>query len=205
LAADLPGHGADDPRKSRQTDVAACARLLLHLDQRFGPLAGLVGHSFGVVASSLACREGLRLRRFVGIGTPAFGDRMLDAFCRHMRMPAPVERALHRRMAKRLGEDFLSRMSAAENARFCHCTALILHDAQDRAVSAEAGEAVAEAWAGGAEFRKTTGLGHFRILRDADVIAEVARFIAAGDPAAAQAIDETATATLSAPSHGASG
>jgi len=56
--------------------------------------------------------------------------------------------------------------------------ALVIHDRTDRSVSVTDGAAVAAAWPG-ARLIVTTGLGHNRILRSPEVIAEAVDFIAA--------------------------
>jgi pimeloyl-ACP methyl ester carboxylesterase len=53
----------------------------------------------------------------------------------------------------------------------------VIHDQDDRDVPIEEGIAVAQAWPG-AQFVRTTGLGHRHILRDLEVIARVSAFIA---------------------------
>jgi len=174
IAVDLPGHG-DAVR--RHTDVAECADALLAVDLAEGPLAAVVGHSFGVAAAALACRSGLRAARFVGIAPPAFGEQMLAAFEAQMSLSPAVQKALRRRLARRLGADFIARLSTAESARHCRMPALIVHDEGDRAVGWQAGRAVADAWDGGAEFHLCRGLGHFRVLRDAAVIERCVSFI----------------------------
>ena len=54
---------------------------------------------------------------------------------------------------------------------------LVVHDVADEVVPFERGRAMADAWPG-ARLIRTDGLGHKRILRDAEVIAQVARFVA---------------------------
>lgn len=62
-------------------------------------------------------------------------------------------------------------------ARQLDVPGLVIHDQDDRDVPIEEGAAVARAWPG-AQFVRTTGLGHRRILRDPEVIARAAAFIA---------------------------
>jgi pimeloyl-ACP methyl ester carboxylesterase len=50
---------------------------------------------------------------------------------------------------------------------------LVVHDEQDREVPISHGESFAAGWPG-ARFLRTKGLGHQRILRDADVVATAA-------------------------------
>lgn len=54
--------------------------------------------------------------------------------------------------------------------------ALIVHDDTDREVPWQEGSALAQAWSG-ARMLRTSGLGHRRILRDPQVIAEVTAFV----------------------------
>ena len=54
--------------------------------------------------------------------------------------------------------------------------ALIVHDVEDAEVPVSNAEAWARAWPG-AELMKTQGLGHYRILRDREVVARTIRFI----------------------------
>ena len=53
---------------------------------------------------------------------------------------------------------------------------MVIHDENDRDVPWQEGAALANAWPG-AQFVRTSGLGHRRILRDPDVIARVTAFI----------------------------
>jgi pimeloyl-ACP methyl ester carboxylesterase len=54
--------------------------------------------------------------------------------------------------------------------------ALVIHDVDDAGVPWQQGRQIAEAWPG-AQFVKTQGLGHNRILRDPAVIGRVVAFI----------------------------
>mgnify|MGYP003786172511 CR=1 FL=1 len=53
---------------------------------------------------------------------------------------------------------------------------LIVHDVNDMSIPVGDGPAIAAAWVG-ARLRTTAGLGHRRILRDPDVVAEVVDFV----------------------------
>jgi pimeloyl-ACP methyl ester carboxylesterase len=53
---------------------------------------------------------------------------------------------------------------------------LIVHDLKDREVPVRAGQSLARQWAG-AEFQTTSGLGHNRILVDAETVGRVAAFV----------------------------
>ncbi|HWW59934.1 MAG TPA: alpha/beta hydrolase, partial [Thermoanaerobaculia bacterium] len=53
---------------------------------------------------------------------------------------------------------------------------LVIHDREDRETSWHEGAEIADAWPG-ARLVSTTGLGHRRLLRDADVVAEAVDFL----------------------------
>jgi pimeloyl-ACP methyl ester carboxylesterase len=53
---------------------------------------------------------------------------------------------------------------------------LVVHDEQDRAVSIECGEQLAQAWPG-ASLKRTRGLGHNRILRDPAIVEAVVDYV----------------------------
>ena len=57
--------------------------------------------------------------------------------------------------------------------------ALVVHDTQDKEAHHADGERLARSWPG-ARLVTTTGLGHRRILRDPDVVAEVVAHVTAG-------------------------
>jgi pimeloyl-ACP methyl ester carboxylesterase len=55
---------------------------------------------------------------------------------------------------------------------------LIVHDVDDRSMPVADGSAIAAAWVR-SRLRTTAGLGHRRLLRDPDVVAEVVDFVCA--------------------------
>ena len=59
--------------------------------------------------------------------------------------------------------------------------ALIVHDPEDRTVPFAASQALNAAWPG-SQLQSAAGLGHRRLLMDADLIARSVAFIAEGRP-----------------------
>jgi pimeloyl-ACP methyl ester carboxylesterase len=93
-------------------------------------------------------------------------------------MPAAVVEQLKKRMEQRFTENVWQRLATDANAARLSAPALIIHDEDDAGVPWQQGARIARAWPG-AQFLKTRGLGHGRILRDAGVIAKVVAFIRA--------------------------
>jgi len=74
------------------------------------------------------------------------------------------------------GADLWQRFSPEQLVRQFAVPGLVIHDEDDRDVPWQQGDALANAWPG-AQFVRTAGLGHRRILRDPDVLARVTAFI----------------------------
>ena len=142
-----------------------------------GPLAAVVGHSFGGFASLLAVSRGLPTARIVTIGTPASVPEVLRDFLRLIRLP---ERALPSMIAA-LEARVKAPMSSFEVEAFApriHVPVLVVHDTDDREVPYADGERLATVF--GARLLTTNGLGHRRILYAPDVLAAVVEFIEEG-------------------------
>jgi pimeloyl-ACP methyl ester carboxylesterase len=87
-----------------------------------------------------------------------------------------VREIFNRKFEADFGADVWQRFSPEVLARRLDVPGLVIHDQDDRDAPIEGGAAVAQAWPG-AQFVRTTGLGHRRILRDPEVIARAAAFI----------------------------
>jgi pimeloyl-ACP methyl ester carboxylesterase len=88
----------------------------------------------------------------------------------------PVERDLRRRIERAYGSDVWTRFTLENLVGRPTSSLLVIHDRDDRDVSIAEGEALVAAWPG-AELWLTSGLGHRRILRDAEVIRRAIEFV----------------------------
>lgn len=175
IAPDLPGHG-DTP--GRSTNVLECAAVLQTLGNRYGPVHATITHSYGGMVVARAMQDGMRVNRVVMIAAPADVEFLLDGFARHLRLRERVVREMRRRMNRRFGGDYVELASTVSNARDRSAPALVIHDEDDGRVPWQQGERIAAAWPG-AEFMRTRGLGHGRILRDPLVVQAAVEFIQA--------------------------
>lgn len=166
VAFDHVGHGESDGR--------ACAlptmRDTLHtLAESFlmGPPDGVIAHSMGSFAVSLAMADGWRETAAVYVSPP---DDLLVYFGRYLELVTGSRDLLPdmiELMEERFGE-------AVEEFEFRHLVEtlnqplLVLHSTDDPDVPIDGGRFVAEHWPGAA-IREFEGLGHRRILRDPEV------------------------------------
>ncbi len=177
VAIDAPGHGRSPGHETNIPEINAAIQAVTRV---CGPLAAVIGHSFGVVCALYAVREGLEVKRIVAIAPPAEMRELARRFCAALGLSSTAQADFYGRLEARFGADLWDRFSPTALARQVDLPGLVIHDEDDSDVPWQDGEAVARAWPG-AQFVRTTGLGHRRILRDPEVIARATAFIAAGN------------------------
>jgi pimeloyl-ACP methyl ester carboxylesterase len=175
VAFDAPAHGLS---AGRATTLPEVGDVLGEIAVRFGPVHGIVAHSFGVLCTLYALEQGLGVRRCVALSPPATLEGLVEKFAHGLALPPPAWRALRAELEARFGADLWSRFSPLRLAARATAPALVVHDADDREVPLHEGETLARAWPG-ASFHATAGLGHRRILRDPAVVARAVAYLSA--------------------------
>lgn len=174
LAFDAPAHGDTPGTRSNLYEIADALNAVA---RAHGPVEAIVTHSFGAPCALMAIQGGLQVKRAVCISPPAEVSSLIEVFAETLNLPAAVLARFRARLEHEFGHDIWERLSPAHAVRALDLPALIIHDRDDRATLFEEGEALARAWRG-AQFHGTSGLGHTRILADADVIARAVAFLA---------------------------
>jgi pimeloyl-ACP methyl ester carboxylesterase len=172
IAIDGPAHGESD---GRRTNLLEFAEVVLVVAEKVGPLAGVVAHSFGGAATALAISRGLRPGRVVFVGPAADPVMATRRFAAALGLPEPALRAMRSRLESKVGVEFEALRIPRLVAGF-DVPLRVVHDREDPEVPWEEGSTIAAAWPG-AEFITTHGLGHYRILHDAQVIAGAVGFL----------------------------
>lgn len=180
VAIDLPAHGASE---GTRTDLQQYVEAILDAGDRLKPIHGVLGHSLGATAVTLALARGLRAERAVLIA-PASRDvpGYLHAFSQRLGLPERRERHLVAAMQRRFGD--LALFDARRAAAGLRTPVMMFHDIGDREVPFAEGDLLARAWPG-ARLRTLEGLGHNRPLTDAKVVRETLAFL--GNAAAGEA------------------
>jgi pimeloyl-ACP methyl ester carboxylesterase len=171
---DAPGQGVSQGRLSSGPEFARAA---IAVAAAVGPVSAVVGHSLGGFASALAMHRGLTSRRAVFISPSANVNSYSAQFAALLGVTAPVMSSMRARLARRLDFSW-SGMDVPAFAPSMRVPLLVIHDRDDREVRLSDGAAIAQTWPG-AELVTTTGLGHHRIVSDAEVIANVVSFLRA--------------------------
>ncbi|UCC55385.1 MAG: alpha/beta fold hydrolase [Gammaproteobacteria bacterium] len=179
IAVDAPGHG-ETP--GDRTNILECAAVIRAVSATYGPVCGAITHSFGGMVLAYAMNHGVSVDRVACISAPARVEFLVDRFARILSMPAPVVAEFNRRLEQRFDENIWDLVSTDTNARNLTAPALVIHDVDDEGVPWQQGQQIAAAWPG-AQFIKTQGLGHSRILRDPATVKTVVDFITTGSAA----------------------
>ncbi len=179
LAFDAPGHGDSE---GSTTTVLEFRDILAELHAEYGDFEAVIAHSLGVVGVFLALRGSVRAGRIATIGGVADFGLVVDAFCAALRLRAPLERELRRRIEREMfpGEaDIWARFSVVHRPEEVALPILVVHDEDDDTVSPDQGRQIVAAYGDRARLVSTRGLGHRRILVAPAVVAEVLDFVTA--------------------------
>lgn len=174
---DGPGHGDSGGGLSSLPEfaagVAAAAR-------QVGPLAGIAAHSFGVAATCYALLEGSltdeQVGRLVFVAPPDDLQRYIRHTAELLGLTTEVEERFVGQLQRRFGVDWhASRRATTRAAR--PLPLLVIADCDDDETPLAGARQVASAWPE-SRLLATSGLGHRRILRQPQVVATAAAFLA---------------------------
>jgi pimeloyl-ACP methyl ester carboxylesterase len=172
---DGPAHGATGGRRAT---LASFSRAIVAVTCAVGPLHGVVAHSFGGAAATLALAGGVSAERVVLISPFTRIADGVSRFTGALGLGGVALQTFHERLAARAGSVIAALEPLAVAPRL-EARALVVHDEEDREVRFGDGAAIAAAWPG-AELVATHGLGHQRILRDPEIVKLVVAMLAAG-------------------------
>ena len=172
---DAPAHGIS---MGSQASLPQFSQALRVVADAMGPVHGLIGHSLGGAAVSLAMRKGLQTRRAVLLAPPADVVLFSRAFAKHLHLPLRAHNVMRRNLESRLQIRW-EELHVPTLARSMTAPALIVHDRNDPDVPYAHGEEIAAAWPG-AELLTTSGLGHRAVLWDPEVIRRTVTFLSDG-------------------------
>jgi pimeloyl-ACP methyl ester carboxylesterase len=172
VAFDFVAHGAAG---GRQTLLPEMADALEVVARHLGPIHGIVAHSLGASAVSLAISRGLNVQRLAYISPPDDPEAYLFRMALKLGFSTRVAGRAKQRLENRFGLSF-DKARGAELVQDFQKPALILHDCGDSVVPIEEGALLHRHWEGSQLYR-TRDLGHNRILRDEGVIARAVDFV----------------------------
>lgn len=169
---DMPAHGRST---GRTTTLIEMADALAAVARDTGAPDAVVGHSLGAAAAVLALRDGLPASSTALLAPVAEPWLFLQRMAEMLAFSDARYHGLVAALERRAGVA-IHNIDGVAAARTLDARALILHDPADRQVPFSQGETLANAWRG-ATLHPVTGLGHRRVLYDADAVQRVVRHL----------------------------
>ncbi|WP_161787168.1 alpha/beta fold hydrolase [Hymenobacter sp. IS2118] len=177
VALDGPAHGASSGRQVTLTDFGGAIQAVINT---LGEVRAIVAHSFGAASvAGLPVRlpAGAVLPRLVLMSAPEGLQVVAERFADFLRLPHGLVGRFATHIQRTTGRPADSFAAAVAGPRMGAEKVLVLHDEDDEIIPYAEGQEIAAAWPG-AVFHATQGLGHNRILRDAEVIQTAVAFLA---------------------------
>ncbi len=177
IGLDLPGHGQSS---GRRLNVKLGVEAVHAVAAWFGPFVFAIGHSFGGVVAVNAAVGGIKgfapipFKRIAIIASPNSMPDMFSGVGRYFGLRGKAQRAMEHRVEAVAGYPLATFVMSEQLSRF-KGEVLVIHAPDDREVSFEGAEAMARAGSHVA-LMPFDGLGHRRIIADANVFAELKRF-----------------------------
>jgi pimeloyl-ACP methyl ester carboxylesterase len=172
ISFDALAHG-DSPGK--RTNMLEFARIIGDIDRYAGGFHAIIGHSLGGTAAGYAIAEGVRAHLLITICSPTTIEFIFNAFAEQICATQVTVQKLSQFL-----EDFTGKRSPEFSfvnfATKVAVPGLIIHDQDDKEISHSQAIALQENWMG-SELLLTNGLGHKRVLINAEIISKIMDFI----------------------------
>ncbi len=172
---EMPAHGRSAGAQSTLPQFArAIEYVAARLHQQGHTLRALVAHSLGASASAYVASRGLPIERLVLLAPPASQPEYTRLFAQVFGLSETTRAAMQKRIEAREGI-LMPQFEPAALAPRVRVPTLVVHDRSDSITLFADGMAYAQAIRG-AKLVATEGLGHRKILKDAEVLGKVALF-----------------------------
>jgi pimeloyl-ACP methyl ester carboxylesterase len=172
ISFDAPAHGKSP---GSTTIMSEFVETILEIEKQFGPFEAAVGHSLGGMSLLNATKNGLAIRRLAIIGSGDVVQDILDDFVAKLELKPSTSTQLRLHFEKKYKVE-MDGYSAYKAAVEIAIPVLVIHDKNDTEVPVTAGIHIHQHLKNG-ELVLTEGLGHRKILVNAQVIEKVVGFI----------------------------
>ncbi len=174
LALDGPAHGLST---GRNTDLDGFKTMLFEVEKLVGKIEGVVTHSFGGVATLYSIMNGLKVNTLINIASPAIGNEIIDTYLKAMNGSKETGEHFKRYVVERTGKPFYEFSSEYFIQHIPDDThVLLVHDRSDVEVPITHPQRLVELRPS-TKLLITEGLGHYRILKDQNVIRKGVTFL----------------------------
>ncbi len=177
VAFDGPAHGDSGGRRTNWLDFAGAVKAAI---EKAGSVSGIIAHSFGGATTAFALAyldNTIQLEKLALVAVPASNRRVIAQFEKIIRLPLRARAIFHRNMEAQLDGLSIADTDAVQALQRAHVgRILIVHDKLDRSVSFKSAEIFFEKCEN-TDLLVTEGYGHFKLMRQAEVVEKVVAFI----------------------------
>jgi pimeloyl-ACP methyl ester carboxylesterase len=174
ISFDAPAHGKSPGNQTIMTDFIAT---ILEIEKQYGPFESAVGHSLGGMSILNAIKKGMKLNTAIIIGSGDVIQDIIEDFIAKLQLKPNLATDLRLHFEKKYGEK-MNDYSAYKAAKEITIPVLVIHDKDDPEVPVKAGQHIYDHLKNG-KLLLTEGLGHRKILGDAEVIQRTVQFMSA--------------------------
>lgn len=171
IALDGPAHGHSE---GKQANPEKFSRAVSQAYRELGPFEGVVAHSMGGSALSLALADDIQCEKVVLISSPSSIVNVLQRFAGFIGLPKQTAQRFIEMVEGSVGRS-AEKLNTALNLSRVSSEGLIIHDRSDIEVPYEDALEISRYWPS-AKLVTTDGYGHRAILRQPEVWQEVADF-----------------------------
>lgn len=171
VSFDAPAHGKSPGNSSIMLEFIAS---IFELEKQFGPFEMAIGHSLGGMAVLNAVKSGFYTDKIVVIGSGDIVQDIIDDFIKKLQLKPEISIKLRDHFENKYDEA-MDNYSAFKAAEAIEKPILVVHDENDYEVPVKAGINIHQHVKNG-ELMITKGLGHRKILGDANVIQKIIEF-----------------------------
>lgn len=173
IGYDAPAHG-DAPGDS--SSVVHLGHAVRQVCRASGPIHALIAHSVGSPACLWAIRDGLKIRHTVHLAGPSTLANVVAGFAKAFKLDE-TQTQLFEFAIEVFTNEPIACGSVAALAKGLKHAGLIVHDTEDREVPHTESAELNRLWPT-SKLRLTHGLGHRRLLADANIVRDVVDFVA---------------------------
>jgi pimeloyl-ACP methyl ester carboxylesterase len=173
LAFDAPAHGISEGETVNALILKDC---LLQINAHFGPLHGVIGHSFGGLAASLAALQLPQLQKLVLVAPATESSSALASFFKVVKVNSQVQLAV-KAYIEEIAQQPISQISVTHAVQQLQLPILWLHDEEDTICPIQDVQQTMQKQLPHITFHVTKGLGHSKIYRDATVKKMIVAFM----------------------------
>jgi len=175
VAFDGPAHGNSGGKQTHLAHFSGAVRAIIN---RLGKVEGIISHSFGGASSmfAMAYQAPLyKIDKLVLLGVPSSLLSAMKSFFCYLNLPEGVRKNFIQRIEKLTGMPLEQASIDTIHHQVDVDQVLIVHDVKDEIVSIDDAKKIVAHWPK-AHLVTTEGYGHYKLIKNPDVVGRVVAF-----------------------------